>query len=160
GLEEFDNQERRRLPPSSPQDQDKGEEEEEDQGLDEGGRLESFGDVVQHVRAAGSRRKLLSLKVGEGSGPQAVQADEGGARRRCLQESGDAQTGARPPPKEGQEGCAADGAGGESGWISRWRTEAEDETPSQGLSPQGRRPSSGSTPRAPRVPPQAGRQED
>ncbi|CAB1120835.1 unnamed protein product [Ectocarpus sp. CCAP 1310/34] len=65
GLEEFDNRERRRLSPSPP-DQEKGEEEEEeeedDQGLDEGGRLDGFGDVVQHVGAAGSRRKLLSRK--------------------------------------------------------------------------------------------------
>ncbi|CAN0445443.1 unnamed protein product, partial [Ectocarpus sp. 8 AP-2014] len=64
GLEESDNQERRRLSPSPPQDHDKGEEEDEDEdeGVDEGGRLESFGDVVQHVGAAGSRRKLLSWK--------------------------------------------------------------------------------------------------
>lgn len=59
GLEEFDNQESRRLP-SSPQ-QDKGEE--EDEGLDEGGRLETMGDVVLHMGAAGSRRKLLNWKV-------------------------------------------------------------------------------------------------
>ncbi|CAN0032826.1 unnamed protein product, partial [Ectocarpus fasciculatus] len=61
GLEEFENQGNRRLS-SSPQQANGGEEEEEEQGLGEDGRLESIGDVMQHVGATGSRRKLLSWK--------------------------------------------------------------------------------------------------
>ncbi|CAM9417293.1 unnamed protein product, partial [Ectocarpus sp. 4 AP-2014] len=94
GLEEFDSQERRRLSPSPPKDEEKGEEEEEDQGLDEDGGIESFGDVVQHAGAAGSRRKLLSWKnrvkevVPKPSKPTKEELDEDASKSRETHRQG------------------------------------------------------------------------